>query len=345
MLRNRLMTVFAQLLVTTGVIACLGTDALAGGTTVVPAETWNGVFAGGERTFRYLITSDRATDGRVTWELSRESRALARGEVTVQTQAGESRTVEFRVPIPEVKEGVVFACDLTVSLVPQGASAQPATSRRTLWLFPDNAFADRKQWLRDLGIRLFDPEKKTAERFAKADIPFTEIRTTDALAVVRDGLVVVGEGVSLKEERGLASAMRQAAEAGVPVLCLVLSGGEMPLPTEGASDGGGKPPVRMAFRRADIISELDKRLDWKTWAPGREATASSLVLSADRRVAAVEAVKGDRGWPWMDVAFEGGGRLVVCGFGIVAGWDGSPSPRYLLLKLLEEMGKKNKMGE
>jgi hypothetical protein len=199
--------------------------------------------------------------------------------------------------------------------------------------------------LRDLGIRLFDPEKKTAERFAKADIPFTEIRTTDALAVVRDGLVVVGEGVSLKEERGLASAMSRVVEAGVPVLCLALRNGEMPLPTEGVSETQGKPPLRMTFRRADIIAELDKRLDTGTWAPGRDAVASSLVLSADRRVVAVEAVNGDRGWSWMDIAFQGGGRLVVCGFGIVSGWEESPTPRFLLLKVLEDVGKKSRRGE
>jgi hypothetical protein len=277
--------------------------------------------------------------------LSRESRALARGECTVQSAAGEPKTAEFRIAVPDIKDGVVFPCDLTVSLVPGGASEPAAVSRRTLWLFPDNAFADRKQWLARLAIRLFDPEKKTADLFTKAGIPFTDVRTTDALAAVREGLVIVGEGVSLKEERGLASAMRRAAEAGVPVLCLALRGGEMPLPAEGVSEAGGKPPVRMAFRRADIVTELDKRLDTKTWAPGRDAVASSLVLSADRRVVAVEAVKGDRGWPWMDVVFEGGGRLLVCGFGIVSDWEESPTPRYLLLKLLEEMGKKNKTGE
>jgi hypothetical protein len=345
LLKIRLMTVFAQMLITVVAFACLGTGALAGGTTIVPTETWNNVFAGGERTFRYVVTSDRAVDRRVTWLLSRDSRVLARGEVAVQAQAGEAHTVEFRVTLPEVKEGVIFPCYLTVALVSKDAGPEVPLSGRTLYLFPKDSFADRKQWLKDLGIRLFDPEKKTAECFAKADIPFTEIRTTDALAAVRDGLVVVGEGVSLKEERGLASAMSQAVEAGVPVLCLALRGGEMPLPTESVSETQGKAPIRMTFRRADIITELDKRLDMKTWAPGRNAVASSLVLSADRRVAAVEAVGGDRGWAWMDVAFQGGGRLVVCGFAIVSGWEDSPTPRFLLLRVLEEMGKKSKTGE
>jgi hypothetical protein len=323
--------------------ACLQTNLpAADAPQMVPTETWNNVFAGGERTFRYVVTSDRAVDGRATWMLSRESRALARGEVAVQAQPGEPKTIEFRVAVPEVKDGVVFSCDLTVSLVPQGAAEASAMSRRTLWLFPDNAFADRTQWLKGLGVRLFDPEKKTAERFAKAGIPFTDVRTTDALAAVREGLIIVGEGVSLKEERGLASAMSQAVEAGVPVLCLALRNGEMPLPTEGVSETQGKPPVRMTFRRADIITELDKRFDMKTWAPGRNAVTSSLVLSADRRVAAVEAVNGDRGWAWMDVTFQGGGRLVVCGFGIVSGWEDSPTPRFLLLKVLEEMGTKGR---
>jgi hypothetical protein len=318
---------------------------LAAGPQVVPVESWNNVFGGGEQSFRYVVSGESALDGRVTWALSRDSRALARGETAAQSPAGEPLTVTFRVEVPAVKEGVVFPCELSVAYVPQGAAEAAATHRRTLWMFPKDAFADRKQWLARLAIRLFDPEKKTAERFSKAGIPFTDVRTTDALAAVREGLVIVGEGVSLKEERGLAPAMRQAAEAGVPVLCLALRGGEMPLPAEGVSEAGGKPPVWMTFRRADVITELDKRLDCKTWAPGREVTASSLVLSAERRVSAVEAVKGDRGWSWMDVAFEGGGRIVVCGFPIVSGWEESPTPRYLLLRVLEEMGKKDRRGE
>lgn len=317
----------------------------AGAPEIAPAETRNNVFAGGERTFRYVVTSDKTLDGRITWVLSRDSRALVRGESAVQTTAGEPRTVEFRVTVPAVKDGVVFSCDLTVSLVPQGAAGASATSRRTLWLFSDNAFADRTQWLKGLGIRLFDPEKKTAERFTQADIPFTEIRTTDALAAMRDGLVVVGEGISLKEERGLVSAMKQAVEAGVPVLCLALRNGEMPLAAGSIEDKPAPVPTRMTFRRADIIPELDKRLDWKTWAPGRDAVASSLVLSAERRVVAVEAVTGDRGWAWMDVAFPGNGRLVVCGFAIVSGWEESPTPQFLLLRVLEQMGNKGKRGD
>jgi hypothetical protein len=314
----------------------------AGEPAVAPLDAWNNVFAGREQSFRYVVTADQALDGRVVWELSRESRALARGETAVQAAKGEPHAVDLRVALPPVKEGVVFSCDLSVAYVPQGGSGPRSTHRRTLWLFPDDPFTDCRQWLTNLVIRLFDPEKKTVERFTKAGIPFAEVRTTDALAAVREGLVVVGEGVSLKEERGLASAMGQAVEAGVPVLCMALRGGEMPLPTEGVSETQGKAPTRMSFRRADIITELDKRLDTKTWAPGADAVASSLVLSADRRVAAVEAVKGDRGWAWMEVAFHGGGRLVVCGFAIVSGWEGSPAPRYLLLRVLEEMGEKSK---
>lgn len=337
------MRAMRQLALVLAVVAGLVTNSLAGPPRLASAEPWNNIFAGGERTFRYTV--DRVLTGRVTWMLSRESRVLTRGEVALPMAADEARMIEFRVAIPEVKDGVVFACDLTVALVPQDASEAAVTSRRTLHLFPKDPFIDRQQWLKNLGIRLFDPEKKTAERFTKAGIPFAEIRTTDVLAAVRDGLVVVGEGVSLKEERGLAAAMGRAAEAGVPVLCLALRNGDMPMPPAGADASADKALARLTFRRADVVAELDKRLDWTTWAPDRDAVASSLVLSAERRVVAVEVVNGDRGWAWMEAMFPGGGRLVVCGFGIGAAWDDSPTPRYLLLRLLEQMGKKDKRGE
>ena len=62
-----------------------------------------------------------------------------------------------------------------------------------------------------------------------------------------------------------------------------------------------------------------------------------------------EVLPGSKGWPWLAVEFplipaplpkgereKSGGRLIVCGFAIIGAWEASPTPRYLLARILEQ---------
>src|SRR5690606_23449963 len=99
----------------------------------------------------------------------------------------------------------------------------------TVWLFARDPFANRREWLKQQQLVLYDPAGETAECFANADIPFELVANLSAIESVPTKLIVVGEGVSFREDRGLPELLCQRVEQGTPVLCLAPTQGEFPL--------------------------------------------------------------------------------------------------------------------
>ncbi|MBU4210993.1 MAG: hypothetical protein KKD33_00255, partial [Verrucomicrobia bacterium] len=65
--------------------------------------------------------------------------------------------MEIRVQMPAVKEGVVLPAVLGVSMMEAGAEQSVAAVEKKMWIYPEIPFVDRKEWLKKLDIRLFDP--------------------------------------------------------------------------------------------------------------------------------------------------------------------------------------------
>ena len=294
------------------------------------------LFADKEAVFRVFLSGPAAAQGSAAWVLQTGGRTLARGERAFEVGPARPVTVEIRFQTPAVKEGAVLDLVLGVAAL-EGAGRTASTNiEKRLWVFPENAFAERTEWLKKLNIVLFDPVQKTAAVFEKSKLPFKEVRNVDALGALKDATLVVGEGVSLKDYRGLADSLVKAAAAGVPVLCLAPAGGDMSVP--GLGDTDLPQPSRVSFRRQDIITELDKRLATEAWPPDGHVVAGGLRLRGERGPVKGEVAAGDDGWPWVEMRFgEADTKLVMCGFGIVAKWDATPTPRYLLVRLLEYM--------
>lgn len=296
-------------------------------------EQWSNVFGGKESVFHLSVRAQEELNGRVGWQFSSSGRTLARGEREVSVQPGEIETVEVRLQVPEVKEGVVMQASLSVSVYKGGADDAVTNLEKQIWIFPEDPFSHQKQWLKELKIHLFDPEKKTAEVFSDAEIPFDRVSNIDSFAEIKEGVLIIGEGVSLRDYRGLSKMMLKAAAAGTPVLCLTLAGGEMTFP--GMGDVDLPQPKSMSFRRNDIITELDKRLDADAWPPDGKVVVGSVKLNGEKGPVVGEIEKQD-GWPWVEIDFGNKeGRLVICGFGIIEKWNSGPTPRFLLARILE----------
>jgi hypothetical protein len=60
-------------------------------------------------------------------------------------------------------------------------------------------------------------------------------------------------------------------------------------------------------------------------------------------VAAV--VNGAGGWCWLEMTFpQGKGKLMLCGFALIEGWDAGPTPRFLFARLLELLSPSGAAG-
>jgi hypothetical protein len=306
---------------------------------VEPVERWSNVFGGRDMVFRFAVHAPRAFDGRAAWAFTIDRAVVARREANLTATPDRPGTVTVRYPLPPVREGVVLRGQLVVRIL--GPDDKERTRvEKTVWIFPESPFAGRAAWLAARKITLFDPAKTTAAVWKKAGIPFTEQENAAALADLREGMLVIGEGASFKEEPGLAETMQKLAARGVPVLCLAPAEGVLPLPRSLQAS------ANVTLRRRSIITRLDKRLDAAAWPSDGQVVFSSLALSAEEGglAAEVKRAEGKRqhpeGWPWLEMEFEKDhGRLLVCGFGIIKHWSDGPTPRFLLARLLERMAE------
>lgn len=296
-------------------------------------EEWGAVFGGAQVTFHAEIGSADALRGRLAWRLASDGRTLIRGETGVDVRAGEPAAVEVPLAIPEVKAGVVIGATLSVGLAPADAAGLSTNVDKLLGIFAADPFSGRKEWLEDLEIRLFDPEERTSELFEKMEIPFKPVSGPDAFAGLEQGVVIVGEGVSFDDYKGLPAAMVAAVAKGARVLCLAPAGGKMPIP--GARGVEGPQPRTIRFCGTEVIAELDKRLDAKSWPPDGKIVAWTLALNCHRNLVSGELTDAEPGWPWFEAEFPSRGRLVVCGFAVAEKWETGPAPRYLLARILE----------
>ncbi|HBA86308.1 MAG TPA: hypothetical protein DCZ95_19685 [Verrucomicrobia bacterium] len=322
-MRNLLQTASITLFLALVIGAARGEDA-----PLKIQETWSNFFGGREATFHVIASPAGGTVDRLGWSLSVAGRTVARGEGSSAGPAGTSITVT----IPEVKEGVVMDAVLSMSAVDR---TEQAAANKVLWLFPENPFAGRTEWLKKVGISLFDPENTTADALTKLEVPFTAVRNPAAFADSTSRLLLIGEGVSLGNYPGLFDEMLRATQAGHAVLCLAPSDGSLALP--GTQGFQGPRPVSMRFLQNAVITELDKRLDAEAWPADGRVTARELVLKSERQIVAGEFLAEGEGWPWFEAKFPGGGQLVICGFAVMEKWAEGPAPRFLLARVIENL--------
>jgi hypothetical protein len=307
---------------------------------IQPIEKWTTVFADKEVKLHFTLESKDGFKGEVYWTFAAENkRTFPRGTGSIPVDAKAGKPVELPILLvtPHVKPGVVLKGVLTLTAVADGK--ETATLERTIWIYPEDAFADRGKWLEDLKITIYDSarEAKTVRLLEKFKIPFEEITNPAALDEMKEGLILIGEGVSFQEERGLAEILVHAAARGLTVICLAPRDGLLPVPGSADNDTG---PQKLRWRKQDIITELNNRLDADAWPPLETVVGSSLVIKVDDDKVAAEAVNGAKGWPWFEVDYANRGKLLVIGFPVVRHWEDSPTPRYLFARLLEYVTEK-----
>lgn len=320
-------------------LACLaatGSASLAADDiTLTARQPWTNFFANAKVKLEYQIESEAGAQCRVSWNVAIARQTVASREAQASVKPGQPGLIAIDLELPDVKPGIVLPAELQVAVYLPGQAEPAAREEKTLWIFPEDALADRQQWLKDLQITLFDPKGATAKVFEGAGVPFKLTKSVDAVGDLSEGLLVIAEGLSFREHRALWAAAAKVAAAGSPVLCLAPRAGSLAIPGGDADDLA--PPQRVVWARNDIITDIDKRLD-TAWAPDGQPIASSLRLKSEARRVSGDAAPGTDGWPWLEVTYPSErGRVIVCGFAVIEKWEDGPTPRYLLARMLDRL--------
>ena len=270
------------------------------------------------------------------WALDANGRTLARGNgkptPIVGTDGSTNGSImSAAIQLPTLNEGVTLAAELQISWTEGG---QTYRDTRPITIYSDDPFSSKQTLLEQVDIQLFDPVGHTAERLDAHEIPYSVLPNLSAIESTNAGIVLVGEGISLREQRQLAETLLLAAQRGLLVLWLAPSEGDFPLTV-----GEGKQqsrPSRLVFEQRGFVRHYDKRFDIIPDPP-----LFSLAPRRDQVVIAAGNVSS--GWSWISMEFEPvqpekpAGRLLVCGPRIVARWEIGPVPRYLFIHLLQEL--------
>ncbi len=297
---------------------------------IVPTRAIGNVFGGQEVEYRLRVDVKNAWKGRLIWRLSAGQRSVAAGEVEVDSTPEKPAVVPIALPVPPIRDdGAAISLKLTATLVVARAGKPDATWEKDVWVFPKNPFADRTEWLKSLKLTVFDPPGATVKALNALSVPFEEQANAAGLADLTGGVLVIGEGVSLKEYPGMAMPLVKVASRGVTVLILAPANGELAVPGVGETDR----PTDLTFRD-DPVRSLDKRLDPSPLSVAR------LTVRKSEDGGVVGVVPGKAGdWPWVEAKLAGSGRWMYCGYAIIEKWDESPTGRFLFSRTLEHLTK------
>lgn len=308
---------------------------------VQPLEDWACVFADQKSILRYSCVNPSPSIEMVDWKLSVGQRILLRGQVQAKLKSIDDGggAVEIAVEPNNLKPAAAIATTLTLTFHTDDGKTQ--VIERPFIIFPSDPFANLLPEIRSLNLQLFDPLGATAKVFNASGIPFTLRRTLASIDDVKDGTLLIGEGLNWKEQKAVPMAVERALQRGLTVLCLAPTGGEITLASK-STDAIFPPEMYLAGE--DVVRKFDRHLDTRTWLGGASAISKFSLEFKDRQLWAVVS-ELPLSWPCVEMHGMVGksdrpnGTLILCGFGIVKHWQAGPVPRYLLSGIFQKLSK------
>jgi len=207
-----------------------------------------------------------------------------------------------------------------------------------LWAFSEQPFDPERKLSSSRSLLLYDPEGRTDAALRSISLVHESLERPSLLDGVTNALILVGEGVSLTSERGLAERLAAAVVRGNRVLLLA--------PSEGQLEPPSAWRVLLAGNAQDVLRKqeaktLTYKLDLNRWPPDGNAIRMRFHLVAERDAAVFDVTPnaGCEAVGWDDAA--SGGRFLACGLGIISKWSETPAARWLLAEMVEQLAKED----
>ena len=98
------------------------------------------------------------------------------------------------------------------------------------------------------------------------------------------------------------------------------------------------PLVRsVSLQRGNAVMALDKRLDLTTWSDHHPIVAGGITIESRGKLLQGRVASGPATWPWIEMDYASGGKVIYCGYPLMSAWETNPTPRYIVARLLERV--------
>lgn len=276
------------------------------------------------------FTSDETPEQikRVKWAMRDENRVLDRGMTPVKSlrlaDDGGPKKYEVAIPLPPVREDIQRRVEIEISTMAGD------TLRHSIWLFPRKAFSEHNRWWETTPIRLFDPVGKTSALLGSQGIPSQALRSLTGIEENKAGVLLIGQGISLREHPRLIESLTRAASSGRRILCLAPNEGDWPISFDDTKVGFTPD---FSLQSLGFLNRYNKHYDLIE-------IAAPLGLTTHHGRVVVRFGEGH--WAWLQLRYSqanqvNDGHLLVCSLDLIKQWDDSPVPRHLLASMLKHL--------
>lgn len=322
---------------------------------VRPIHRWTNIVAGEEVSVDFRMPDTVSSGTTIGWSVFLENAVIRRSESMVRddSKSGRLLTISFKVPEGDSRTQLTISVFVSVN----GQDIRAAE----FFVYPTDPFRQRIDLPESEKLIVFDPSGNTAARLKSSNISFRAERRVDALNDLQEGIIIVGEGTSFRQYRGLGPILRAAASRGVRVLCLSPAAGAIPLsePVKSASasvkesegdgssiqkpdESGGSPQDVAALRKlecrqSDVLHDFDRHLDAFAWRGVSSMSDTSLQITGKSGSTSMEFSDTPGGWLWVDAEYVGGGRIVCTSLQMIRHWESGPGPRHAFWNCLSRI--------
>ena len=267
------------------------------------------------------IKTDGLSGKNLAWNLKYSGLTIAAAELAIP----ESGTVELKFTFPEIKEGVSVTAEFNC------ASGENRL-QKNIFFFPANPFSLKKKQLEKIKIGLWSPE---GYDIAKKSFESRGVVTSDIANFAEfKGEILIITGIDFGNFSGLDKDLVNICLTGANVIIINPKAGSLSLRTESFKN--------LILARNDKVTEYDKKFDSEKWGDSPPNGKFLNLIPLDTGVG-IEISEKKNTFTFMSAKI-GKGELLICTWDIFGKADKSPSPLYLLDKIITE-SEKRRNGE